>query len=435
MKKFSIYNYWYKTRKHVLLYNAYSDDVLVLLPSIADLIKKQMSEIEQLSEIHPQLYQTLLCKQMIVDEDVDESEKVIEQWKSEDNAMNTFSITINPTMDCNLRCWYCYENHCKASVMDEGTKNGIMKLIARKANDNNLECLSIDFFGGEPFLAFSEVIQPIVAYAKQLCDENNKMLNVSATTNGVLLSAEMMNSLCGVLTNTPIQLQITLDGSREYHDHTRKTYLGEPTYDIILQNIKHCLAIGVHVTVRFNYTQKNAHTFVDVIQDFQDVTIEQRRFLTFTFHKVWQDCRVNAVEETIENTKDIFEKEGFRILQSPQIMKSRCYADKINHIVVNYNGGIYKCTARDFTEKNSEGFINDSGDIIPNERYLRRMEIVYGNKTCRKCRIFPICHGGCSQDKLEHQNKGCIRGYSQQNIDNILERRVLYFLKEENFIK
>ena len=434
MKKFSIYNYWYKTRKHILLYNAYSDDVLVLLPSIAKLIEQQASEIEKIGEIHPQLYKALLEKRMIVEENIDESEKVIEQWKSEDNAMKAYSITINPTMDCNLRCWYCYENHCEASIMDESTKIGLMKLIEQKVKDSQLKYLSIDFFGGEPFLAFSDVIRPIVTYAKQLCDENNKILNISATTNGVLLSEETMNDLYSILKNTPIQLQITLDGSREYHDHTRKTSLGEPTYNIILQNIKYCLTIGVHVTVRFNYTQKNAHTFVDVIQDFRNVTAEQRKFLTFTFHKVWQDCHIDIVEETIENTKDIFEREGFRIMQSPQIMKFRCYADKTNHIVVNYNGDIYKCTARDFTKKNSEGVINDNGDIIPNERYSRRMEVVYGNKTCRKCRIFPICHGGCSQDKLDHHNKGCIRGYSQQNVENILERRVLYFLKKEGFI-
>ena len=434
MKKSSIYNYWYKTRKHVLLYNAYSDDVLVLLPSIAALIEKNASEIEQLINIHPQLYQALLDKQMLVEETDDESEKVIEQWEVEDSATDAYSLTINPTMDCNLRCWYCYESHCKASVMDESTRKCIMKLIARKVKDNYLKYLSIDFFGGEPFLAFSEVIKPILVYAKQLCIENKKILNVSATTNGVLLSSDVVNCLHDILQSTPTKLQITLDGSRDYHNRTRHTSSGEPTYDTILQNIKRCLSVGIHVTVRFNYTQKNAHSFIDIIQDFQDITTEQREYLSFSFHKVWQDSRIDAIEETIENIKEAFKKEGFSVLASSKITKARCYADKANSIVVNYNGLIYKCTARDFTKENSEGIINENGEIIPNERFFQRMEIVYGNKTCRKCRIFPICHGGCSQDKLDYQNKGCIRRYSKQNIDNILERRVLHFLKEKELL-
>ena len=31
--------------------------------------------------------------------------------------------------------------------------------------------------------------------------------------------------------------------------------------------------------------------------------------------------------------------------------RNSCYADKINQMTVNYDGGVYKCTARDFNEK------------------------------------------------------------------------------------
>ena len=46
-----------------------------------------------------------------------------------DNDDSTFELIINPTLDCNFHCWYCYENHLKGSKMDEGIVSAITTLI------------------------------------------------------------------------------------------------------------------------------------------------------------------------------------------------------------------------------------------------------------------------------------------------------------------
>ncbi len=44
--------------------------------------------------------------------------------------------------------------------------------------------------------------------------------------------------------------------------------------------------------------------------------------------------------------------------------RNSCYADKINQMTVNYDGGVYKCTARDFNEKNRLGQLCDDGTVL-----------------------------------------------------------------------
>ena len=67
-----------------------------------------------------------------------------------------------------------------------------------------------------------------------------------------------------------------------------------------------------------------------------------------------------------------------------------------------------------------------------NEKFTKRMQHRYGNDFCKKCRIFPLCHGGCSQHKLETLNikNQCIRGYDKLYIQKIIEDRVEYLLEK-----
>ena len=91
-----------------------------------------------------------------------------------------------------------------------------------------------------------------------------------------------------------------------------------------------------------------------------------------------------------------------------------CYADKKNTVVVNYNGDLYKCTARDFVSKNREGTLTADGDIHWNDKYKKRLS---------------IGHGGCSQMKLETTVAGtCPKGYGREKIEDILKRRALFIL-------
>lgn len=83
-------------------------------------------------------------------------------------------------------------------------------------------------------------------------------------------------------------------------------------------------------------------------------------------------------------------------------------------MIVNYNGDVYKCTARDFAKTKREGKLNEDGTITYEESYYKRMNALYSNKTCQECIIFPICDV-CSQKRLEAISTECLHMYTEKD--------------------
>ena len=54
------------------------------------------------------LFEQLLREGFIVQSDADEITALISNLNSIDSNKEILQLIINPTMDCNLRCWYCY---------------------------------------------------------------------------------------------------------------------------------------------------------------------------------------------------------------------------------------------------------------------------------------------------------------------------------------
>lgn len=101
MKK-SIYNHLCFIENRWVLYNALSDELAMLDSDVKELfVNSSVSEIETK---HPDFYQFARDKKFIIPTDIVESDSCIAKWEKQDNDMRHFSLTINPTLDCNMRC-------------------------------------------------------------------------------------------------------------------------------------------------------------------------------------------------------------------------------------------------------------------------------------------------------------------------------------------
>ena len=84
---------------------------------------------------------------------------------------------------------------------------------------------------------------------------------------------------------------------------------------------------------------------------------------------------------------------------------STCYADNYNQAVINYDGKVFKCTARDFIDKHSEGVLTKEGIINwKTDKLMDRLNIRIANN-CKRCKLLPSCPGICTQNRLESKNE------------------------------
>jgi len=129
--------------------------------------------------------------------------------------------------------------------------------------------------------------------------------------------------------------------------------------------------------------------------------------LNISLHKVWQ------VEESSISKEKIFElityakSKGFKVNFPHLEFSSSCYADAFNQAVINYDGKVYKCTARDFSKHTADGELLGNGMIIWNlEKKLNR-HCKHIQTACRECKLFPACSGVCSQASIESKTTVC----------------------------
>lgn len=426
--KQSKYNCILQDNTGMVIYNAATDQLVALTPQLANIFNESKAAPEKIKAQHAELYDHLLQKGIFVCDDADETEAYIRKREEYERSSGEYTITINPTLACNMSCWYCYESHKNMPAMSADVKLSVLLLIDKLLADNKLKKLNLSFFGGEPLLYFDKVVVDIINHAKMQCKAFDAKLSIHFTTNAYLLTDNVLKQLEGL----DVSFQITIDGGKQVHDSVRKTKGGEPTYARIVEHIHQTLSRGFSVGVRFNYTAKSIPSFIDVVKDFSHLQQEQKQLVNFTFQRVWQDNEGDAdqVGQQVEHIERVFEQAGLFVNNAKSYIVPYCYADGVNTAVVNYNGDLFKCTARDFAPKSKEGTLAADGTLRWNERLRKRMSIRHGNDTCLQCRIYPICHGGCSQMKLEAPDgiSSCPKGYDDDKIQEIMEGRALYLL-------
>lgn len=406
--KWSIFNTILPYEAQYALYNSYSQKVIFISSDLKELLTAALIEgIDNLNQFHPAFYEYLKIHEFLIDEYINEISNVRKISTEIDNEQSNFILTINPTMNCNFKCWYCYETHIKDSRLSEEMICRIHKYINNlTGDDSSISSLTLAFFGGEPLLFFEETVIPIIENAKNACIKRNISLSIGITTNGLLINKKRLDYF--IESGLSYSFQITLDGYKDSHDKVRFINESKGSYDEIVKNIRILVQNNFYVRVRINYTDKNINDSYMIVEDFIDLDDKiKEEYLTFDFHRVWQNTSDVDIEEDVQLIIDLLRKKGFTVhgKHSLNNIRESCYADKRNSVLINYNGDIYKCTARDFTKENRSGYLKEDGILCwENDNLEKRMNIKFKNNPCLSCRILPLCGGGCTQHAIERED-------------------------------
>jgi uncharacterized protein len=294
-------------------------------------------------------------------------------------------------------------------------------------NYNKLKSFKLSWFGGEPLLNYEDNLKPILIYAY---NKFNKIDFYSTiTTNGLLVNKDNVNDFVKYNLH---DFQITLDGNKTEHNKVRYISKSRGSYDRIIKNIVLLAKNKINVKVRINYTQSTLNN-IEELADFFISNKEYLPFITFDFHQVWQEelDLSNLLKEKLA----YFRSNGLISSSRSDIdsFKDPCYADKQMHATINYNGEVFKCTARDFITSNKEGDLLDNGEIKWNNKYFDRLSSKLNNKPCQDCSILPVCGGGCSQTAIENMNNDyCVLDFDEKQKINLIKDKFFYFLYKNN---
>ncbi len=421
--KTSYYNLRTDIEDNTLVFNTISKSFVCFSRRRFDVINhKGNFIIEQLSDDE---VLTLLENGFIIENnDLDERQIWLDLRQQRRLKNDTYMMIINPTLDCNLKCWYCFQNHKKGSHITDRLIEAIKNNIEYQYELVRYKTLFLSFFGGEPMIEYKQIIK-IIELSRFFCERKNINMKVFFTTNGTIVNPDLLD----VIRNLKSGFQITIDGDSIMHNQTRvyKNNVQVPTFPIITKNIRRLqdLLPLTNINIRCNYSSSTLENMDELFLFLKTLDPKRTRI---SLHKVWQiDEKTIDLDLLLRKVIDI-KSMGFNVsVQSLPIRDDLCYADYGNSLVINYNGDVFKCTSRDFSKEQRCGMLNDCGIVQWNYEKFQSHCFSKIPPQCENCKYLPCCPSFCSQSMNEGNTKSC-----QLHQNATLEDMVLlnYFLRK-----
>ena len=326
------------------------------------------------------------------------------------------SLCLHVAHDCNLRCGYCF-----ADTGDFGGHRALMsKEVAQKAiefaikGSKKRHNLELDVYRGEQ-LKNMRVVKFIVDYVRKREKETGKNIKLTLTTNGTLLTDEIVT----YLNDNRVMLVLSLDGSKKTHDHMRPYpgHLG--SFDKAVEGFKKVIESrrGRNYYLRGTYTHYNPHFADDVL----------------AMLEVGSEISMEPVVGT--NEPYVLTEDDWQILDKEYEKLARIYLDKRRkgipfdffHFNVALDNG--PCVAKRLAgcgAGHEYYAITPEGDIYPCHQFVGREQYKMGTldmgivkkdmvqyfrhmhvmkkEECRTCWARFFCSGGC------HANADLVNG-------------------------
>ena len=356
-------------------------------------------------EVYAELYDLKKNGQLFADDDYIDVSKYIPV------GAPVKALCLHVAHDCNLRCQYCF-----ASTGDFGTGRKIMPFeVAKKAIDFVIERsgkrrnIEVDFFGGEPLMAWDTVKQTI-DYARSIEEEHGKKFRFTITTNGLLLDDEKIDYINANMDN----VVLSLDGRPSVNDEMRKTVSGAGSYDIIVPKFQKLVEKRdpkLDYYARGTFTGKNLDFAEDVVhiadEGFDRLSVEPVAAEDGCGYEL-TEADLDKIYAEYDRLTDIMEarrKEGkpfhfFHFMvdlnQGPCVVKRlRGCGAGYEYVAVTPEGDIYPCHQFVGNEAFKQGSVLDGSFDMDIAHKFASMNI-YTREKCGDCWAKFYCSGGCS---------------------------------------
>ncbi len=372
-------------------------------------------------------------KEFVVDPDLDEFKEVANYRISYINKEKDYiRFTIFPTMRCNARCKFCYENGEHRIDMTEEIVENTITFIKKEAI--KYKKLRIYWFGGEPLVS-KNIMSYISRELIEFCNINNISYRASIATNMSLLND---NNYEDFIREYKIdKIEYAFDGVEEEHNAS-KNYLDKSfnAFKHNLEMLPKLLNKNIIVQLRLNCTIENFEKLAILLQNLLLKYGKYKNFIPY-FAMIFPTKYFNNNDKLINKTNLGYYK--LKILDF--MLKYRnagmdtfplsrgvinCYGSNPNSIVIGPTGLLSKCQGCSTNPNQSIGDVK-----LGINKNINYYNWCYNNITeeCKTCNLYPICLGGCTDSLMSNNKKPCIK--EKYYIEELLKKVGEYMLNNK----
>lgn len=336
------------------------------------------------------------------------------------------SLCLNVSHMCNFSCSYCF-----AKKGSYGGREGIMSIeVAQKSieylvkHSSEAPQLEVDFFGGEPLLAYP-LIQETIEYAKKKYPEIKWRFTL--TTNASILDKEKEDFLY----DNDVSIVLSLDGGRAVNDAFRVTGNGKGTFDIVVPHIRY---VAEHRKQSEGYYVRGTYTHRTLSISDSVKALRELGCKFISLEPVVTDNEDISIKESdLEDLREEYEKLAKFYVESgggrewkffhfnidteagPCIQKrvNGCGAG-VEYLAISPCGDIYPCHQFDGISSMKLGDIF-SGNVEDRvQQRFKDANYLFNKSKCAQCWARFYCSGGClannyriNDDLMEPYGIGC----------------------------
>jgi uncharacterized protein len=379
----------------------------------------------------------LLKQGFIVKGDRNELDDIKYWHESYGRLKNLIQLIILPAEACNFTCPYCFVYQQRNLFMEEWVYDAIYKYIEKKVSQHSKGmALQLSWFGGEPLLASDKIIGFMKKINQLKSSDKNMIINSVLYTNGYLLTPNLFKLLLDSGIGT---FQVTIDGDKESHNQLRRLQTGEPTFDVIYNNLKNISKLmgkdkEFTFHIRANFLKNSIQSMESFLYKFVADFGPDRRFNIFfrpVYHFKTTRNDVESVAGDICNSSEGVRGQidlAFKVLNAlskdavqkmvnvfnplPQPRYTWCTGRNKNIHIIGADGAVFSCDTLMVEKDESIGEITLDGEIIFNERAEFWEKSIFeednsAREKCLTCKLLPVCLGGCKLAKLVSGDESC----------------------------
>lgn len=316
-------------------------------------------------------------------------------------------IDMDLTVECNLRCTYCFKEKWTEHMEEQVAFDTLVWLIHASGPVKNL---SVAFMGGEPLIRF-KLIKKIVPFAKRRASQYGKSIHFTMTTNGTLVTDEVV----AFWKRWGLSFHTSIDGTPEIQDRNRPTTGGRGSARLVEKAVPRILAYQPWVTARSTVVPANAGAIVASYKYFRSLGYTEIAFVPGS-HPDWVESDINLYEDQFRDMAVLLMDDlraGHRVRvkgiegYAQGQMNSRrpphpCGAGR-GMVLVDIHGDLWPCHRWNKATHSSwrigsiyEQFNDAIRSPLDSRSFVDDLE-----NDCAECPANTFCSGGCPAENLE----------------------------------